>query len=271
MSSLYERASNRYSNPFRYIKGILDYAPDQYLSHKDMRLLPRAALSKIGNQTIDVFPWDVNYLLQNRLNYHPRPCFQTFQANSEYLQDINYQFYEKEGPAFVLYDYDAIDDAYPFNDAAKLNLFLARNYEVVDSFMANERWRILLSRKPQTNRIRLTRKITEETINKPFSAEPADFVKLQVTYTAFGKFHAFWDKPSPLLISYQRENGEWLTYKTSTELLKSGLYVGYLIRTTQEFAKLVCNDTASLEKVKRVRIIGDERHYQKEINVKYSE
>jgi hypothetical protein len=263
------RLTHRYSSPYRYLAQAAAYAPASYTSQHDKRFIPARILERIGRSTVDIFPWDANYVFQNKLSYHPRPCFQTFQANTDYLQQINYDFYCRDGPAFVIYDYDAIDNAYPFNDAAALHLFLARNYAVVDSFTSNERWRILLQRKeaggpPQP----LAISTSTARINEPI-VPAAPFFKLQVSYSLPGKLRALWDKPSPLRIAYQRPNGEWLAYKTSPELLKSGIYVKYLIRSNPDFARFVAGDTAALEPIRAVKVIGDSRYYDKGIGLEY--
>ena len=257
----------RYSVPYRYVKEAADYNPAGYANQSDKRIIPPRILQRIVRNTVDVFPWDANYALQNGLAYYPRPCFQTFQANSDYLQQINYDFYQRSGPAFVIYDYDGIDNAYPFNDAPTLNLLLARNYRVADSFTSNERWRILLQKAPMQMPVRISKSgAATATLNTPIPPS-APYLKLDVSYTLKGKLMAIWNKPAPLQIAFQRPDGEWLTYKTSTELLKTGIYIGRLIRSNEDFARFAGGDTASLELVQAIRIVGDADYYRSSIGI----
>ncbi len=262
------RLLERYSVLFRYPREVAAYDAAGYANQANKRLLPPRLMSRIGKGTIDVFPWDANYALQNGLNYHPRPCFQTFQANSDYLQQINYDFYAQRGPRFVIYDYDGIDGAYPFNDAPTLNLFLARNYRMADTFTGNERWRILLERKADIDPLSLTPGVEKTAaLGQAFPVAGALFLRLRVSYTLKGKARAIWYKPAPLTIAYQRANGDWEEHKTSAELLKTGLYVGRFIKSNQEFARFVAGDTVSLERIKAIKLIGDPGHYSDAIGI----
>jgi hypothetical protein len=266
---MWQKVQARFTVIPNYVKGLAAYDADAYAHQQDKRILPPRVLQRIGNGTADVFPWDANYAIQNKLNYHPRPCFQTFQANSDYLQQVNYNFYEQRGPGFVIYDYDGIDNAYPFNDAPTLNLFLATNYSVADTFTSNERWRILLQRLPAPQPIQLVAaSIEEASLNNPIPIK-GKFLKLAVGYTLKGKLRAMWNRPAPLQIAYQRADGSWVEHKTSTELLKTGVYAGYLINSNQDFARFVAHDTAGMERIQAIKVVGDPGHYKGRINVQY--
>jgi hypothetical protein len=259
----------RYTILYHYIREAAAYDPHQYANQPDKRILPPRVLQRISSATVDVFPWDANYALQNKLRYHPRPCFQTFQANSDYLQRVNYDFYVRQGPQFVIYDYDGIDNAYPFNDAPALNLFLAANYRVADTFRSNERWRILLQRLPEARPVQLIPAgSSEEVLDEPIPVQ-CSFMKLNVSYTGKGKLRAIWNRPAPLQIAYERPNGEWLHYKTSPELLKSGVYAGWLIRSNEDFARFIAHDTAGLERIRAIKLIGVPGHYKHTIEIEH--
>ncbi len=263
-----ERVLQRYTVVPRYFREAAAYHRGDYPMQPEKRHLPPRILQRIGRGTVDVVPWDANYALQNGLAYTPRPCFQTFQANSDYLQRINLRFFEQRGPRFVLYDYDAIDGAYPFNDAPTLNLFLARAYTVADSFTSNERWRILLERKAGTaSPVRLQAAgAAEASLNQSIPVI-APYLKLEVSYTLTGKLKALWDKPSPLQIAYQTADGAWHPHKTSPELLKTGIYTGRHIRSNEDFARFVSGDTASLPAIRAVKLVGEEKHYRSAVRV----
>ncbi len=152
----------RYGNKKAYVKQFREYKHVQWLGQRDKRYIPQHVLDKIGNNTTDVFPWDNAYMLENKLNYTPRPIFQSFSAYTAYLQNINYQFYLKNAPSFIIFDYDAIDERYAFNEEPLLHLFLARNYTIADTFTSNERWRLLLQKKEITQPLNL-QKVKETT------------------------------------------------------------------------------------------------------------
>jgi hypothetical protein len=260
---------DRYTILPEYVKQFTEYDPARFCSQKSKRYIPTAVLQEIGNKSIDVFPWDSEYLIENELNYKPRPTFQTFQANSDYLQQTNYNYYLKNGPEYVLYDYDGIDNSYPFNDAPTLNLFLAKNYTVRDSFTSNERWRILLKRKPAVQPVILSKiKEAEVGIKSEIDVEQAEYFKIGISYSLKGKIRAFWNRPSPLSISMMDERGTWTSYKTSTELLKTGIFVKKRILNNMEFAQFVSgNDT--LQGIKKIRFDVIDKHFNDKMKLEY--
>jgi hypothetical protein len=249
--------------------GFRDYTQSHYINQQDKRYLPPAVLAKIGNHSIDVFPWDSEFLIQNKLNYTPRPCFQTFQANTEYLQNANYNFFLHKTPEFVLYDYDALDGCNPFNDAPQLNYFLLNNYTVTDTFYANDRFRLLLQKKPQVSPVTLIKIAeVEANMNEEIPTKGAAFMKIYVDYTTKGKLDAYWDKPSPIRMGSCTANDQWYEDKISQELLKAGIMSEKRINDTRDFMTFAI-DKNLLQPVIKIKLLADEQYVSKKIKVEY--
>jgi hypothetical protein len=51
--------------------------------------------------------------------------------------------------------------------------------------------------------------------------------------------------------------------------LKTGVYAGYLINSNQDFARFVAHDTAGMEKIQAIKVVGDPGHYKGGIKVEY--
>ncbi len=260
---------DRYMAPREYIREMHDYSSAQHLDQKEKRVIPERLLNTIGTAPIDIFPWDCEYLIENKLNYTPRPVFQSFTAYTAPLEKVNYDFYQSKGPRFVIYDYDAIDGRYPFNDECLVNLFLVKNYSVADTFTGNERWRVLLQKKEKTEPLIFTDdkedhlNIADEVPVRGFS-----FLKINVAYNLAGKINAFFFKPPQLKIMFLKAGGEWATYRTSPELLKGGVYVGRFINDNRDFVRLLSlND--SLPEIKRVKLSFDSSCFSPGMTVEY--
>lgn len=66
-------------------------------------LLPTDVRSLIGNQSVDIYPWDLNYAAVNHLNWHPRPGLQSIDFNP-WLDEQSANFYRgPQAPEFVLW------------------------------------------------------------------------------------------------------------------------------------------------------------------------
>jgi hypothetical protein len=252
-----------YWDHFRY------YKPGFYLTQAGKRWIPDSVLTRVGNKTVDVFPWDTEYLFENNLNYSPRPMFQSFMAYKPYLEKKNYEFYRSNAPEYVLYDYDAIDERYPFNEESLVNLYLSRNYTLADTFTSNERWRILLQKKSTVQPLRLDKiKETEYDWKDEINVDSADFLKIIITQNLRGKYRAFRYKSPAVRIAMTGPDGDWKGFRTSAGLLKTGIMVERLVLNTQDFVKYL-SQRDSLQPVVKLKLFGDARYFTKKIKIEY--
>jgi len=245
---------SRIAAPVTYIKQLIDYSPSAHINQPGKRHIPQRVLGLIGNKSVDVFPWDSEYAIENKLTYKPRPVFQSFSAYTEGLEKINYDYFVKQAPDFLIYDYDAIDNRYPFNDESMVNLFILRNYTLADTFTSNQRQRLVLQRKETTAPLQFKHiKRLEFSLADTIPVASFNFIKLNIQYNLPGKIKAFVNKPPHVQISYMREDGKWFTYKTSPELLKMGLYVGCLVTNDDEYTELLKGKPAAA--IKKIKLI----------------
>ncbi len=250
----------RITGPVTYIKQFSQYNPLAYANQPDKRYIPQRVLNSIGNKTVDIFPWDSEYAIENKLNYKPRPVFQSFSAYTEALEKINYDYYANQAPDIIIYNYDAIDNRYPFNDESLINLFVLKNYALVDTFTSNERLRMVLQRNANTIPLKFIKQKREGFFLKDTLAiNQSNFIKLDIKYNIAGKIKAFLNKPPHIQISYMREDGKWFTYKTSVELLRSGIFVGNLVINDNDYLSLLTGRHTSI--IKKIRFDIDNSYF----------
>jgi hypothetical protein len=243
---------NRVTGPIVFVKQFWEYNSLAYINQQDKRYIPQRVLNKIGNKTVDVFPWDSEYAIENRLNYKPRPVFQSFSAYTPMLEQINYDYYVKHAPDVLIYDYDSIDNRYAFNDESLINLFILNNYTLIDTFTSNERARMVLQRNNKTVPLRFMQLKKEGfSLKDTIVTNRANFIKLDIQYNLAGKIKALISSPPHVQISYMREDGEWFTYKASVELLKTGIFAGDLVINNDDYLSLLTGKhTAAIKKIK---------------------
>ncbi|MEP6611121.1 MAG: hypothetical protein ABJA76_04535 [Mucilaginibacter sp.] len=248
--------NTRGAAPVTYIKQLIDYNPEAHVYQPGKRQVPKKLLDIIGNKTVDVFPWDSEYAIENKLNYKPRPVFQSFSAYTEALEKINYDYFVKQAPNFLIYDYDAIDNRYPFNDESLVNLFILRNYTVADTFTSNQRQRLVLQRKFKTAPLQFNHILQHAfSLNDTIMVPNFNFIRLDIQYNLPGRIKAFVNRPPHVQISYMRADGKWFTCKTSPEMLKSGLYVGNFISENGDFLSLIMGKPVTA--VKKIKLDVD--------------
>jgi len=109
------------------------------MDQKEQVALRRAELprlpERIGAAKVDVFGYNQSFALQNRLNYRPRPVFQSYAAYSPPLMRLNERFYlsPAAAPDYVLFRLSTAYSKFPpLEDALVLRLLL-QNYELVEA------------------------------------------------------------------------------------------------------------------------------------------
>ncbi len=260
---------NRYFTIGNYFSQIKNYDTITKLNGAKFRQIPPSVLAKVGNKSIDVFPWDSEFIIENGLNYKPRPVFQSFSAYTAYLQRINYEFYLKNPPEYILYDYDAIDGRYAFNDDFLVNLFICKNYTFADSFVSNNRLRLLLQKKTEIAPLQEveTKEITTG-INKPIPVEWVMTMRAELKYNFAGKLQSILDRPPVVQIVMVDRNNAVRHYKASVELLKAGIFLDRWVASTRGF-EVYMRDKNMMDVFNTVTIKADEKYFEKDIKVKY--
>jgi len=95
--------------------------------------LPPAMRERIGDQTVDVFPWEIAYVWTNDLNWRPRPVFQSYTAYTPRLDRMGADLYNSEAaPRFILYMHQAIDTEHPCQVDSQTWIEILRWYDCVD-------------------------------------------------------------------------------------------------------------------------------------------
>jgi len=203
--------------------------------------LPKEILQKIGNNSVDVFPWNIQLLLENKLNYLPRPVIQSYTAYTPYLEDLNFNHYNSiKGPEFVLFDYASIDERYPLYDESKVHLSLIKNYEIVSSFEYDKRNLLLLKRKKDFKPISFIKhKEYAMYISSPLIIKEDIYYEVSLYNNFQGKIKSTIKHAPEVSIEIIGEKGQILKYKSSRLLLESGLFSPYVISQTSDFMSLI--------------------------------
>ncbi|MBS1779359.1 MAG: hypothetical protein JST70_08530 [Bacteroidetes bacterium] len=266
--SINEAISRRYSLDSSWFR-LKHYSDVYFLKNKDKRFIPTHVLSRIGKHSVDIFPWDSEYLIENGLNYQPRPVFQSFSAYTDHLEQINYKKYLNKAPDYIIYDYESIDDRYPYNDDLLVNFFICKNYSFVDSFTSNGRWRAVLERKPFAQPLKIVEQGAQlYKINEDIPVEKAKMIKMQFGLNNVGKLQSFLYREPVLNLKMTRANGYSVTYRVSREMLKAGIMVDRWVNGSEDYVKYL-TDRDLLDAFKSVRVVADSDFYKPDIKVEY--
>lgn len=206
--------------------------------------LPGKIKDKIANSRVDIYPWNLHLLFENRLNYRPRPVCQSYTAYTPLLENLNFEFYNSSlAPDFVFYEFFAIDTRYPLFDESKMNLNLLKNYTCVDTFGFAGRPVLLLQKKKNFKKVTF-RKVREYTINTDEGLTPKvdHFYQLSVHLSLRGKLVSLATHSPEFKLEIKTKNGSSSSYRSSGGLVETGIFSNYLINGTADFYNYMRGD-----------------------------
>ena len=148
VQALFTRGAVNWVNVCKYNETIANISASDART-RDHIQLPASFLAKIGSAPADVYPWDIAYAWANNLNWKPRFVFQSYSAFTPILDFKSAQNYQQENaPNYIIYFYQAIDNAHPCIVDPQTLMEIYRWYDVVDAANgmlllkrgANPRW-----------------------------------------------------------------------------------------------------------------------------------
>lgn len=201
---------------------------------------------RIGNNTIDVYPWDYSYLAANELQWQPRPVLQSYASYTRWLDNLNVKHFQSaSAPEFLLWELEkitndihggtmeSIDGRYLLNDEPDLLLALLSNYELVAE-QAGPR-HVLLYQKRAIKQNFLTREIgsVETTwntwIDVPDSAAGLLRAQVHLQHSLLGKIKSFLYKDDAVYCFYMLDNGDIRQYRVVPRTMDYGLWINPMV------------------------------------------
>jgi acetyltransferase-like isoleucine patch superfamily enzyme len=225
--------------------------------------------SAVDNNTIDIIPWDISLLWAIDANWTPRPVFQSYQAYSKYLDDINRKFYTNTPPQYLLYSYKSIDNRYPLFDEPATLRTIVNNYK----YAGNYGEFILLSRQNEkynndlvligTNNV----KIGDETViprNRGYT-----FANIHLQYSWIGHIKEILYKPGEVYIEFIKRDGSVShRYRIIPETLQNGVLISDYIESHSDLNSLL--DRSPLNNVQSIKITcSDTADFNNTMNIEY--
>ncbi len=243
------------SEYFTNIAGHSDTSAIKLFPHNSE--IPDSLRKAIGHKSADIFPWNIQFLYENRINFVPRPIFQSYSAYTRVLENMNFAHYlSQRAPEYVFYQYVAVDNRYPLFDEPKVHLSLKYNYRLVDTFHVQGLLMALLERKKGTQNVDLVpvRKY-EFQMRDSLPASDDIFYEIDVRYSIIGKMHSVIKNAPELRIRLQHENGQQNDYKIGAKLLQSGIFGARFMNSTYDFVRWMQDSTsAQLSKIRCFRL-----------------
>ena len=188
-------------------------------------------LQNMGQQSVDIFPWDIALCWGYGLNWSPRPVFHSQQSYTQYLDDLNSRHFLGAGsPEKILYAYKSIDGRYPPFDEPKTFRTVLLQY----SYRDQSGQFIVLNR--SANEIRYTEVFRSSLTGKmgDLVRVPASddlvFGEVDIRYSTFGELLKIVYKTAPVYIRFKLVNNDTTQrYRLVPGTAENGLFLsGYI-------------------------------------------
>ncbi|HMI08405.1 MAG TPA: hypothetical protein VK528_12715 [Flavobacterium sp.] len=223
-----------------FLGGYSKFTPDASMRIVGQGIqLPASVKRKIRRATVDVYPWNIQMLMENRLNYLPRPVCQSYSAYTPYLEDLNFEHYNNvnTAPQFVIYDYTNLDDRYLLFDESKLNLALNLNYFLAEQFDYDGRKLLLLQKKPDFRPIRLEKIRTYDArMELPLIPKENVYYEIGLQQSLLGKLYGIYEHAPAVKLAVYLKGADVRRYKTGTKLLQTGIFSTSYVGTIEDCA-----------------------------------
>lgn len=234
---------NKISPPIDFKTSYADRVQQAYASFK----LESDIVQQINRASIDVYPYNNEYLLANNLNYHHRPIFQNYMTLTPALDTRNQRFFENtDRPEFMLWTaglncrapdcnmFEGFDNKYTLNEDPLTSSTILLNYHVVRQTKGRNGIPVaLLKANASVTRYALSQlSATSMEFGKwyPIPQHATGVIKLvpKFEFTALGKLKNLLFRGSVVTISYRMMSGDVREYRLNILNAGSGVWISPL-------------------------------------------
>jgi hypothetical protein len=199
-------------------------------SNLDYVRLPENILKKIGNETVDVFPWEISTIYKNKLTYNPRPVIQTHMAYDAYLDNKNFlKLPSNNAPEYLLFSVEDIDGRHPFFTESKTKRAILTHYKMEEGI--NDV--LLLKRRNNPMKIiESTSSIKVGNIDEFIDIDNVDdltYMTADVQYDLIGTMLRSFYVPPRLLVTIKFDDGQEHTYKAIKPIINGEVLVNKFV------------------------------------------
>jgi hypothetical protein len=234
----YQKNMNGFNNIKPFVISYNSHISKFYntsLSNVSVNKVSEEIKNKIGNKTIDIYPWDFSYIAANEFNWKPRKTFQSIGFSSKIDRISSQCFTREEGPEFILFhakkdtfggNFGSIDYRFLLNVEPLTNIEILKNYNI---YYRNKKFTLFIKNKEDNYISPVTISKNEinwnEWINCPKTDDGISKVKAIINYNILGKVRQLLYKDGGYYIDYFLTTGEIRTYRFIPKIAKNGIWI----------------------------------------------
>ena len=211
---------------------------------------PGSTLKLIGRSTVDLIAFDIRLLLDNHLNYLPRPVPQSYSVYTTVLDSLNAaHFYSNRRPAILLYQNISLDYRYGFWDESVTQAAVHLNYALVDSMTGKFDYLVLRSKagtaiKPRFEKIKEQTAAMNELVPVAFPGSAPIYLKADLQYDLAGKVRRLLYQPPALSITLYFDDATKHDYRAIRPMCAGPILINKAVTSMADLRNFVTGDIA---------------------------
>ncbi|MEH2064109.1 MAG: hypothetical protein V7K50_17890 [Nostoc sp.] len=199
--------------------------------------LPEKVLQVLNNKTIDIIPWEISLVESNKLNWQPRPIFQSYSAYTKSLDNANLSSISSKSPEYIIYNLRAIDNRHPFFDEPATFSYIACNYKLsseLNEFINTPALsNLMVLQKRDKNICSSSIKTKQVSLGWNQSIKLTDTSSLvrasiKFEYSLLGKIYKTLFRAPPVNINIDFKDGSHIYFRIIPENSENGIIISHL-------------------------------------------
>ncbi|MEI0568066.1 hypothetical protein [Brachyspira pulli] len=198
-------------------------------------ILPENMLNEISTNEVTIYPWEISYIISNKLNFKPMPIFQAYSAYTPYLDKLNADFFDnKNSPEYIIFEWESIDFRLPLTDTPLTFQKIYDNYYVYNvydaKYMLLKKRETKLNHTIKSNYTQNNIDIYKDTIYFDNITESNTYLilKSNIDLNLLGKLSKIIYQIPPIFANIETYGGKKYSFRILLPQLKNGIIISKL-------------------------------------------
>ncbi|MEI0567382.1 hypothetical protein R4J02_10835, partial [Brachyspira pulli] len=239
-----------YKNKINEIKSSISVInPNNNIQYVGTKL-PYDMLKEISTNKVTIYPWEMSYIISNKLNFKPMPVFQAYAAYTPYLDKLNADFFDNESaPEYIIFEWEAIDFRLPLTDTPLTFQKIYKNYNIYNIY--DSKYMLLKKREVKLNQVIKSNysqniDIYNDKIyfDKIINDNTYLILKADIDLNILGKISKIVYQIPPVFANIETHSGKKYSFRILLPQLKSGIIINELPSSLYELESFFDNSFA---------------------------
>lgn len=225
--------------------GYIEHVKNQKTSHNAD--LPQSFIEKIKNKPVSIYPIDLLYARNQKINFVPLYAVQAYSGYTTWLDEKSSEkFSIKNGPEYVILNRDTIDNRFPYIEMPITYLTFLKNY-FIDYYDSTKDLFLLKKRREPffSDKTIVYEKTEKFIISDPIKINDISnnlMLKINVKYSLWGRFVNFIYKTPSIEMVLTYDDGTKVQKRVILQNLANGFIVSSIPNSSLDLIEIFSNN-----------------------------